>query len=74
MMPLAIFQFMTKLFAIKVRDSTTVTKSCILDEAGFKMNDYLTYLRLKVLMRNTYAILLFLSLNFGQFHHLLEIL
>ena len=35
--------FTMKLFATKVRSFIIVTKSCILGEAGFKMNDYLTY-------------------------------
>ena len=35
--------FMAKLFTTKVSSFTIVTKSYILNEAGFKMNDYLTY-------------------------------
>ena len=35
--------FTMKLFATKVRSFIIVTKSCILGEVGFKMNDYLTY-------------------------------
>ena len=35
--------FMVKLFATKVGSLIIVTKSCILGEAAFKMNNYLTY-------------------------------
>ena len=34
---------MMKVFATKVGNVTIVTKSCILAEAGFKMNNYLTW-------------------------------
>ena len=35
--------FMMKLFTTKISSFTIVTKNCILGDAGFKMNNYLTY-------------------------------
>ena len=50
---------MKKHFVSKVSSFTIVAKSCILVEAGFKMNDY------------SFPKMLFLSLNFWWFHHIL---
>ena len=51
--------FMKKHFVSKVSSFTIVAKSCILVEAGFRMNDY------------SFPKMLFLSLNFWRFHHIL---
>ena len=40
--------FTMELFLTKVSSCTIVTKSCILGKAGFKMNDYLTYIEAEV--------------------------
>ena len=40
--------FIMKLFATVIGSFTIVAKSCILGEAGFKMNDYLTYFETEI--------------------------
>ena len=62
--------FMSKLFETDVSSFIIVTKNSILDVAGIKMRNDLTYFEAESYNAPFYAILLFISLNVGKFYHL----